>query len=110
MEGGLNKLKSKGYRLFAFSNGKADDVETLLVRAGIIDYFFWIVSVDSMQLCPDDDNLAQRYILALLYYETNGEKWTRCGADSETCDDGGDVHEQESFIQSVQDSGAGSPL
>jgi 2-haloacid dehalogenase len=46
---GLEKLKSKNYRLFAFSNGKADAVETLLKRAGIRDYFIGVVSTDELK-------------------------------------------------------------
>jgi len=41
--------KKTGYRLFAFSNGSADAVETLLKNAGIRDYFIGVVSVDEMK-------------------------------------------------------------
>lgn len=49
VEGGLSKLKENNYRLFAFSNGTADAVETLLVSAKIKDYFHEIVSVDDLK-------------------------------------------------------------
>jgi 2-haloacid dehalogenase len=48
-EEGLARAKKSGYRLFAFSNGSADAVETLLKHAGIRDYFIGVVSVDEMK-------------------------------------------------------------
>jgi 2-haloacid dehalogenase len=48
-EEGLSQAKKTGYRLFAFSNGSADAVETLLKNAGIRDYFTGVVSVDEMK-------------------------------------------------------------
>ena len=39
----------------------------------------WLVYVDSMYLCPDDTYLIQRYVLAVLYYATNGHQgWLTC--------------------------------
>ena len=49
VEDSLAKLKEKNYRLFAFSNGSADAVETLLVAAGIRDYFLGVVSADDIK-------------------------------------------------------------
>ena len=49
VEESLAKLKEKNYRLFAFSNGSADAVETLLVAAGIRDYFLGVVSADDIK-------------------------------------------------------------
>jgi len=46
---GLKKLKSKNFRLFAFSNGTADAVDGLLVAAGIRDFFDGVVSVDDLK-------------------------------------------------------------
>ena len=46
---GLSRLKAAGFRLYAFSNGSADAVETLLVAAGIRDLFLGIVSVDEIK-------------------------------------------------------------
>lgn len=46
---GLARAKRAGFRLFAFSNGSADAVETLLKHAGIRDYFIGVVSVDEMK-------------------------------------------------------------
>lgn len=46
---GLERAGKSGYRLFAFSNGSADAVETLLKHAGIRDYFIGVVSVDEMK-------------------------------------------------------------
>jgi 2-haloacid dehalogenase len=46
---GLVQLKEAGFRLFAFSNGAADALETLLSAAGIRDLFLDIVSVDDLK-------------------------------------------------------------
>ena len=46
---GLEKLKSAGYRLFAFSNGRADDVAGLLQHARIDQQFIGVVSTDEIQ-------------------------------------------------------------
>ena len=46
---GLSRAKEAGFRMFAFSNGSAEAVETLLTHAGIRDYFLGIVSVDEIK-------------------------------------------------------------
>lgn len=45
----LTQLKAEGHRLYAFSNGSADAVTTLLASAGISDFFEGIVSCDDIQ-------------------------------------------------------------
>ena len=45
----LTRLKSAGYRLFAFSNGTAEAVSHLLIAAGLIDCFLDVVSVDEIK-------------------------------------------------------------
>jgi 2-haloacid dehalogenase len=45
----LEILKAENHSLFAFSNGTADAVDTLLVAAGIRDYFESLVSVDDLK-------------------------------------------------------------
>ena len=46
---GLVRLKAANFRLYAFSNGSAEAVETLLVAAGIRGYFLGVVSVDDLR-------------------------------------------------------------
>ena len=46
---GLSQAKESGFRMFAFSNGSAEAVETLLKNAGIRGYFIDVVSVDEMK-------------------------------------------------------------
>lgn len=49
VEDGLSKLKSSSCRMFAFSNGRAEDVANLLQNAKIDGYFEDIVSVDEIK-------------------------------------------------------------
>jgi len=49
VEEGLSKLQSSGFRMFAFSNGLADDVRSLLKNADIEGYFEGIVSTDAIK-------------------------------------------------------------
>ncbi len=52
--GGLAAARDAGYRLFAFSNGSADAVNTVLRNAGIRDVFIDIVSVDEIRSFKPD--------------------------------------------------------
>lgn len=45
---GLEQLKAANYRLYAFSNGTADAVNTVLSAAGLSDCFLGVVSVDDL--------------------------------------------------------------
>jgi hypothetical protein len=38
----------------------------------------WIVEDDPLYLCPQDPTLIQRYVLAVFYYSTRGDRWTQC--------------------------------
>ena len=40
--------------------------------------FEWLVGEDELYLCPDDPNIIQRYVLAKLYFNTNGNEWIHC--------------------------------
>jgi Leucine-rich repeat (LRR) protein len=60
-----------------------DDIETAQYKA-----LNWVTNLDALYLCPDDPTLAQRYILAVLYYQTSGDSWLRCTSDGLTSCDG----------------------
>jgi len=45
---GLAQFKKDNYHLYAFSNGTAEAVETLLVTAGIREFFMGVVSTDEL--------------------------------------------------------------
>ena len=45
----LPSLKEAGYHLYAFSNGRAEDVQGLLDNAGISSYFFDVISTDEIK-------------------------------------------------------------
>lgn len=55
-------LKSDGHSLYAFSNGTAEAVETLLVAAGIRDLFDGIVSVDDRQTFKPNPDVYQHLL------------------------------------------------
>lgn len=56
VEKSLPELNSAGFRLFAFSNGIADDVRQLLQNAGISGWFEDVVSCDEVSsFKPDPD-------------------------------------------------------
>ena len=46
---GLVAAHDAGFRLFAFSNGSADAIETLLTNAGIRELFLDVISVDEIK-------------------------------------------------------------
>ncbi len=50
----LTGLKTAGYRMFAFSNGTAEAVENLLVKAGLRTFFDGVVSVDDLKSFKPD--------------------------------------------------------
>ena len=49
VEGALSELTARGCRLYAFSNGSEEAVETLLSAAGIRDRFLGVVSCDDLR-------------------------------------------------------------
>jgi 2-haloacid dehalogenase len=49
VEDGLSRLAGGNFRIFAFSNGSEDAIETLLAAAGIRGSFLGVVSVDALK-------------------------------------------------------------
>jgi hypothetical protein len=43
--------------------------------------FTWLVNDDQYYVCPEDESLAQRYALAVLYFATDGDNWMKCRRD-----------------------------
>jgi len=69
----LKKLKEKGFRLFAFSNGKAEAVEKLLIHAGVRELFLDVVNVDDIKTFKPSPGA---YAHFLRITQTNGnETW-----------------------------------
>jgi hypothetical protein len=52
----------------------------------------WILDDDESKLCPGDGTFVQRYVLATLYFGTNGDGWNNCtraeASVSTPCSDG----------------------
>ena len=43
----------------------------------------WLINVDGAQVCPEDSTeVVNRYVLAVLYFSTDGDEWTLCNAAS----------------------------
>jgi hypothetical protein len=59
--------------------GMLDDLESNQAKA-----LQWIIYTDALQVCPEDSNVSQRYILALLYVSTNGDGWNECTKAGDT--------------------------
>lgn len=62
VEDSLARAKKAGFRMFAFSNGIADDVETLLKNANIRDYFIGVVSVDDVKSYKPSPSVYSHFI------------------------------------------------
>ncbi len=60
---GLTALKREGFHLYAFSNGAAEAVESLLEKANIRDFFADVVSVDDLQTFKPNPDVYQHFIL-----------------------------------------------
>ena len=42
--------------------------------------FNWLLNEDPAYLCPQEPNLVQRYVLAVQYFSTRGNRWFQCSA------------------------------
>ena len=60
----------------------------------------WIIATDTLELESSDPNLVQRWVLAVLYFQLNGENWSytnflqginECQWDQIMCDSEGDI-------------------
>jgi hypothetical protein len=40
----------------------------------------WLIEEDTRLLCPPDDALIQRWVLAIVYFSTGGDSWDQCSA------------------------------
>jgi len=70
---GLARLKSAGFRLFAFSNGAADALEVLLKNAGIRDLFLGVVSCDDVKSFKPNPGVYSYFLRQS--QATGGESW-----------------------------------
>jgi 2-haloacid dehalogenase len=59
---GLDKARSEGFSLYAFSNGSAEAVESLLSSAAIKKYFLDVVSVDEVKSFKPNPVVYQHYL------------------------------------------------
>jgi len=60
--GGLERAQAAGFRLYAFSNGLASDVESVLDHAGVRKYFLDIVSVDEVRSFKPDPEVYRHFM------------------------------------------------
>ena len=44
--------------------------------------FDWLIDEDAFFICPDDEKIVQRYVLAKLYFQTTGDTWLECSRPS----------------------------
>ena len=45
----------------------------------------WLIGSDDFLVCPDDEKMIQRYVMALFYFSTEGDSWNRCSQDDTVC-------------------------
>ena len=58
----LNGLRDSGFALYAFSNGSADAVQTLLTAASISDYFIDVVSVEDLRTFKPNPDVYHHFL------------------------------------------------
>lgn len=58
----LVHLENDGFALYAFSNGTADAVDTLLTAAGIRDHFLDVVSVDELETFKPNPDVYRHFV------------------------------------------------
>jgi hypothetical protein len=46
----------------------------------------WIIQDDEWRGCPDDPKIIQRWTMAVFYFSTNGDDWTKCSANTNAVD------------------------
>ena len=82
-------------------NGITDATRAILIRYEVIPIsglvaltdtespqwqaYEWLVYDDDRFVCPNDETLVQRYILAVLYFATAGDAWDRCYQGDSEC-------------------------
>ena len=47
----------------------------------------WILNHDGLRLCPGDPKITQRWVLAVMYYSTDGDNWAVCYENDPLCPD-----------------------
>jgi len=63
----------------------------------------WLIGDDNAYLCPDNTKIIQRYVLALIYFSTNGEEWFQCSSSpfvADRCGDEDPFQGQTRFLSS----------
>lgn len=59
---GLTRVRDAGFRLFAFSNGAASSVDSLLSNAGIREFFEDVVSADEVRSFKPNPEVYRRFL------------------------------------------------
>ena len=82
-----NEQRTEGIRTIVETVSRSDELNDDGSAQNLA--FNWLISDDSensLVVCPDDETLVlQRYILALVYYATDGDEWDRCTEGSNDC-------------------------
>jgi len=62
VRGALDRARSDGFRMYAFSNGRREAVEGLLRAAGIRGFFLGVVSVDGVRSFKPDPDVYRHFL------------------------------------------------
>jgi hypothetical protein len=64
----------------------------------------WLINQDFRQVCPDNDKLIQRWVMALIYFSTNGDDWDKCSASgSDSCGTENPFRNKRRFLSSFSE-------
>jgi hypothetical protein len=59
----------------------------------------WFLNQDGAEICPDDPKVLQRWILAVIYFSTQGDGWLQCSANPSATDNCG---AEEPFVAATR--------
>jgi len=83
----------RSFFLQAFLEDVSDPVAMVRDGSAQNKAFKWLAEEDELYICPTDNNVVQRYVMALFYFATEGDSWLRCTQEAVTpCARGADTY------------------
>jgi len=85
-------VEERRSQILAILSGDVSNVDSLVTPGNPqYDAVEWLIGQDDFLICPDDDKLIQRYVMAVFYFSTEGGNWFECSqiGGCEICQIGG---------------------